>query len=132
MYFKLPDTSTEEITMLMLDGKMLSTEDVREMCVSGNLKCHVEGMVMSMVVSNDHSELMYRLLNTGQCTMGLGKTEIYRIVVPIQVEDIEGRKFYRLLANLVHIEQSDETWGGIVYNKGITKIRNKAQVDKNA
>jgi len=132
MYFKMPDAPTEEITMLMLDGKMLSTEDVREMATGGNIKCHVEGMVMSMLVSNDYSELMYHLLNTGQCTMGLGQTEIYRIVGPIQVEDTEGRKFYRLLANLVHIEQSDETWGGIVYNKGITKIRNKAQVDKNA
>jgi len=116
MYFRIPDS--ESLTMLALNKKVPNNDEIRAMAIANDLSSFVKDMVVEIIVSSDYCEEIYNLLNTGQCTFGLHTTPVYRVTRPIQVNDCEGKKRYKLIAKLVHVEDDDQL---VIGNKVDTK-----------
>lgn len=106
MYFKLP--TSEAQNYLDLAGMALANEELQEMVKYKFLQSFVKDMKLSMIVKIEHADKLYLALNTGECRMGLKGIEIYRIVPPIQVDDVEGKTQINLSADLVFVEPEEK------------------------
>ena len=108
MFFKLPTDETQ--SYLELAGLALSKEEVQNLVSNQGLCSFVKDMKVSFLVRAQHADKLYMALRTGECKMGLKGIEIYRIVPPIQVDDVEGtgKTQLDLTARLVYVDDDEK------------------------
>jgi hypothetical protein len=104
MQFKVP--SGEAACYHQLSGNWLSQDQIRQLALDKKVQCFVSDMKMNMTVSIDHAGDVYRLLRTGECTFGIPGITIYKIKLPIRVDDVEGKRHYAFIADLEYIDNN--------------------------
>jgi len=104
MYFKVP--AGEDACYHELSGNWLSQDQIRQLALDKKVQCFISDMKMNMTVSIDHASDMYRLLSTGGCTFGISEIPIYKIKLPIRVDDVEGKRHYAFIADLEFIDNN--------------------------
>lgn len=102
MNFTIP--KGEDAVYHELAGDFMSIDEVKQLVADKKILCHVEDMQMSMMVACEHAPRVYRMLSTGGCKFGLVGIDIYRLALPIRVDDVEGKRHYRFVADMEFID----------------------------
>lgn len=106
MYLRLPQGQTQ--SYLELAGYALTKDEVQTMAMDGTLQSFVKDMQVSFYVRIEQSDKLYMTLRSGECVLGLQNIKIYRIVPPVQVNDVEGKTQVMFTAKLKYLEEENK------------------------
>lgn len=106
MFFKLPNEETQ--SYLELQGIAIAKQEIIDWVGKGMLNSFVKDMKVTFLIRSAIADKMYIALRTGECELGLKDIQIYRIVPPIQVDDVEGKTQISFTANIEYIDNENK------------------------
>jgi hypothetical protein len=106
------DKTNPNITYLTLDDLIPTKQELKSWSDAKIVDGFVSDCQLNLLVKVEYAERIYHLLNSGMVTLGLQKTPIYKIKLPMHVNDVQGKTQVKIIANLELINTEPDSTAG--------------------